>query len=175
MKYKTLHQTVRYRLKAKLKVARLSHLHREEAAGVEFKKTRLRRLDILQLLYGAEDPAVPVRYGCYDETDFGLKTIPRRLITPPGTKPLAPVQWQFKAFFFYGAVEPLSGESFFFHIYLDHLAQRYSHALPIVQLDNAHSHRAKKLELPENIVWLFQPPYSPELNPIKRLWQHMKD
>jgi transposase len=39
IKYKTVHQTVRYRLKAKLKVARPSHLHREEAAGVAFKKT----------------------------------------------------------------------------------------------------------------------------------------
>jgi hypothetical protein len=54
-----------------------------------------------------------VRYWCYDETRFGLKTIPRRLITLPGAKPLAPVQWQFKAFYLYGAVEPLTGESFF--------------------------------------------------------------
>jgi hypothetical protein len=37
--YKTVHQTVRYRLKAKLKVARPSPLHREEAAGVALKKT----------------------------------------------------------------------------------------------------------------------------------------
>jgi transposase len=139
----------------------------------------------VQVLYGAEDPAVPVRYWCYDETRFGLKTIPRRLITLPGTQPLGPVQWQFKAFYLYGAVEPLSGEHFFlefshhdsdcFQIYLEHLAQRYPHTLHIIQLDNASSHSAKKLELPDNIVLMFQPPYSPELNPIERLWQHMKD
>lgn len=36
--YKTLHKTVRYKLKAKLKVARPSSLHRVEEAVVEFKK-----------------------------------------------------------------------------------------------------------------------------------------
>ncbi|KFI23559.1 hypothetical protein HW44_03375 [Nitrosococcus oceani] len=126
-----------------------------------------------------------MRYWCYDEMRFGLKTIPRRLITLPSTKPLAPVQWQFKAFYLYGAVEPVSGEHFFlecfhhdsdcFQIYLEHLAQRYPHTLHIIQLDNARSHSAKKLELPENIILMFQPPYSPKLNPIERLWQHRKD
>ena len=36
--YKTLHQTVHYKLKAKLKVARPSHLKREDTAVVECKK-----------------------------------------------------------------------------------------------------------------------------------------
>ena len=35
----------------------------------------------------------------------------------------------------------------------------------IIQLDNAAFHPAKKLEVPANIILLFQPPYSPELNP----------
>jgi transposase len=37
--YKTAHQTVRYRLKAKLKVARPTHRLRAEMAVVDFKKT----------------------------------------------------------------------------------------------------------------------------------------
>lgn len=28
--------------------------------------------------------------------------------------------------------------------------------------------------VPDNIILLFQPPYCPELNPIERLWQHLK-
>lgn len=36
--YSTVHRTVRYQLKAKLKVARPRSIHREEAAVVEFKK-----------------------------------------------------------------------------------------------------------------------------------------
>ena len=30
------------------------------------------------------------------------------------------------------------------------------------------------LEMPDNVVLLFLPPYSPELNPIERLWQDIK-
>ena len=35
-------------------------------------------------------------------------------------------------------------------------------------------HKAKTLVIPDNIILLFQPPYCPELNPIERLWQHLK-
>ena len=41
-------------------------------------------------------------------------------------------------------------------------------------LDNGRFHHAKSLEIPENVVLLFLPPYSPELNPIERLWQDIK-
>ncbi len=41
-------------------------------------------------------------------------------------------------------------------------------------LDNGRFHQAKKLEIPDNVVLLFLPPYSPELNPIERLWQDIK-
>ena len=41
-------------------------------------------------------------------------------------------------------------------------------------LDNGRFHQAKSLEIPENIVFVFLPPYSPELNPIERLRQDMK-
>ncbi len=45
--------------------------------------------------------------------------------------------------------------------------------LHILQLDNGPLHTAKKLQVPPNIVLLFQPSHSPELNPIESLWQHL--
>ena len=129
--------------------------------------------------------ALPIRYGCLDESRFGLKTIPRRRITLSGTKPLGPVQWRFEAFYLYGAVEPMTGESFFlefshsdstcFEGYLEQLAQHYPHQLHVIQLDQGSLHPAKTLQLPDHVVLLFQPPHSPQLNPIERLWQHLKD
>jgi transposase len=41
-------------------------------------------------------------------------------------------------------------------------------------LDNGAFHKAKRLQVPSNIILLFQPPYTPELNPIERVWQHLK-
>ncbi len=37
-----------------------------------------------------------------------------------------------------------------------------------------HCIQHAKLKLPPNIVLLFQPAHSPELNPIERLWEHLK-
>ena len=54
-----------------------------------------------------------LRYWYQDESRFGLKTITRRRITSRGIKPLGQVQWSFKAYYLYGMVEPLTGESFF--------------------------------------------------------------
>jgi transposase len=51
-----------------------------------------------------------IRYWAQDESRFGLKTITRRRITLKKVKPIVKVQWLFKAFSLYGAVEPLTGE-----------------------------------------------------------------
>lgn len=41
-------------------------------------------------------------------------------------------------------------------------------------LDNGRFHKAKKLVIPENIVLVFLPPYSPELNPAEKIWAKYK-
>lgn len=41
-------------------------------------------------------------------------------------------------------------------------------------MDNGLFHKAKRLCIPSNVILLFQPPYSPQLNPIERLWEHLK-
>ena len=45
----------------------------------------------------------------------------------------------------------------------------------VIQLDRGRFHSAQKLVIPDNIVLLFQPPYSPDVNPIERVWQMIKD
>jgi hypothetical protein len=55
-----------------------------------------------------------VRFCCEDETRIGLKTISGRKITARGVKPKRKVQWQFKATYLYGVVEPATGEHFFY-------------------------------------------------------------
>jgi transposase len=45
----------------------------------------------------------------------------------------------------------------------------------IVLMDKAGWHTAGELCVPENLSLVFLPPYSPELNPIERLWLHLRD
>ena len=144
-------------------------------------------LELLKNYYsnqtGAEKPA-SVRYWCQDESRFDLRTIPGRKITATGVKPVGLGQWQSEGYYLYGLVEPKSGENFFwefshmdsacFQVYLQEFARAYPEDLHIIQLDNGPLHTAKKLQLPPNIVLLFQPAHSPELNPIERLWEHLK-
>lgn len=42
-------------------------------------------------------------------------------------------------------------------------------------LDNGRFHKAKKLSLPENIVLVFLPTYSPELNPAEKYEQNTNE
>ena len=126
----------------------------------------------------------PVRIFCQDESRVGLLPVQRRRITVRGVKPVGPVQYQFENFYLYGAVEPTTGESFFlelphlntvnFQIFLDEFAHHYQASLNIVLMDNGSCHKAKALVIPDHVVCLFLPPYSPELNPIERLWQDLK-
>lgn len=120
-----------------------------------------------------------------DESRFGLKTITRRVLTVLGIKPVDPVQWNFQSFYLYGVVEPLSGEHFFlefshldakcFQLFLDEFSKAFPGSLNVIQLDNGRFHSVKSLVIPDNIVLLFQPPYSPDVNPIERVWRCMKD
>ena len=144
-------------------------------------------LELLKNYYsnqpGAEKPA-SVRYWCQDESRFDLRTIPGRKITATGVKPVGLGQWLSQGYYLYGLVKPKSGENFFwefshmdsacFQVYLQKFARAYPEDLHIIQLDNGPLHTAKKLKLPPNIVLLFQPAHSPQLNPIERLWEHLK-
>ncbi len=133
-----------------------------------------------------------------DESRFGLHTLLGRLITACGIKPIGQWQWLFKAFWLYGAVEPATGESFFWqfsHVdtecyqrFLEQFSAAYPESINILQVDNGRFHKGKNLIVQEFIILLFQPPYcqatfwgedspqklAPELNPIERLWEHLK-
>ena len=81
-------------------------------------------------------------------------------------------------------MEPQTGESFFYEFshldtecfeeFLKQFSQQYPQDIHIWQLDNGSFHKAKRLKVPDNILLLFQPSHCPELNPIERLWEHLK-
>jgi len=61
-----------------------------------------------------------------------------------------------------------------FQIFLDHFSEILPDELKIMLLDNGAFHKSNDLVIPDNIVLLFIPPYSPELNPAEKIWWKMK-
>lgn len=45
----------------------------------------------------------------------------------------------------------------------------------ILIMDQAGWHRSSSLIVPQNIKIIYLSPYSPELNPVEKLWQFIKD
>ena len=43
--------------------------------------------------------------------------------------------------------------------------------IAVIQFDQGSFHKAKAFDIPDNIIPIFQPPHSPELNPIERFWE----
>lgn len=59
-------------------------------------------------------------------------------------------------------------------VHLDILSKEHPDTCNVVVLDGAGWHRAKALKIPENVKLIPLPPYSPQLNPIERVWDYLK-
>lgn len=114
----------------------------------------------------------------------GLKTETGRVITASGVKPGAQVGWERENFWVYGVVEPHSGWHFEqeydqlnseqFQKFLDALSQQLGDDIAVIQLDQAKAHQALALQWSENVIPVFQPAQSPQLNPQERFWQWVR-
>ncbi|MGF1458303.1 MAG: IS630 family transposase [Leptolyngbyaceae cyanobacterium] len=61
-----------------------------------------------------------------------------------------------------------------FQRFLKLVAQQYPDSIVVIQLDQAGWHQAKRLQVPDHIILMFQPAHSPEYNPIEQVWQYLK-
>lgn len=119
-----------------------------------------------------------------DESRFGLHTKHGRGLTAKGVQPVCAFQQVFQYTYLFGAFSPVTGTQFqlemplcnadTFQIFLNEFSKECPNEYKIMVLDNGAFHKAKKLITPDNIVLLFLPPYSPELNPAEKIWQQMK-
>jgi len=60
------------------------------------------------------------------------------------------------------------------NLYLEQMSLAYGNEEIVIIMDQAGWHKSKDLVVPDNIDIIYLPPYSPELNPIERLWKYMK-
>lgn len=129
-------------------------------------------------------PTQQLRVWTQDESRFGLISVRRRRLTLRGIKPLQPSQHELEWSYLYGCVEPLTGENFFltlpalngemFQLFLDQFARASPTALHLLVLDNGPAHVAQQVSRPANVRFVFTPPYTPEVNPMERVWEDLE-
>lgn len=61
-----------------------------------------------------------------------------------------------------------------FAIFLHELAKDYPEDLIVLFADNAPAHIKTGINIPENVILLHFPPYSPELNPVERWFEEFR-
>jgi transposase len=128
-------------------------------------------------------PGEGVELWTTDQHRIGLKPILRRVWSPRGQRPRAPVQHRYQWCYLYAFVHPPSGRTVWlllptvsvaaFTIALAEFAQAVGagHGRQILLvLDGAGWHVSTQLAVPHGLHLHVLPPYSPELQPAERLW-----
>ena len=118
-----------------------------------------------------------------DEHRVGLKPILRRVWARRGQRPVAAVRPRYQWEYVYGFVQPETGSTEWlllptvnvavFSRALAHFAQAVGagHGKQVVLvLDQAGWHGSPRVVVPAGVHLVWLPPYSPELQPVERLW-----
>jgi len=172
------------KLGGRLKVPRPSHQKKDEAKVEAFRTTLAEQLHELKL---------PKNQGMslwvYDEMRYGLHPLLRKMWSLIGTRVIAPVNRRFKWGYLFGAIEvDGSGSEFLYTdglgkeadaLFIEQISKSAPEKIHVIIGDGAGFHHKEGQDyegkLPENVCILTLPPYSPELNPIEKFWDIVKD
>lgn len=120
----------------------------------------------------------------FDESRFGTHSKIGHGWFNKGSRTQVKFNMGFKNFYVYSAVNGSSGYDFSLvmpyvntqcmNIFLDKLAKELPGKKYLLIVDGASWHRSYQLKIPTNIEIMYLPPYSPELNPVERLWNYVK-
>jgi hypothetical protein len=126
----------------------------------------------------------PVEIWFTDEARVGQQGTLTRVWAKRGSRPRAARDRRYESYLF-GAVCPerstgaaivmpeVNVEAMNEH--LAEISRRVSvGAVALLVLDGAGWHSSPRLKVPENIVLLPLPPYSPELNPVENIWEFLR-
>lgn len=104
---------------------------------------------------------------------------------PPNTRAVIGKQIVREYTYAYTALCPETGENFSLilpyadttsmNIFIKEFSQNYSNYRTIMLMDKAGWHRSAGLKTPENVLFWYLPPYSPELNPVELIWDYIRE
>lgn len=119
-----------------------------------------------------------------DEAGFGRINKPKYCWCSKDIRPNVPCHHIREYRYAYGAVEPYTGESFFFilpqsntvcmNVFLSELSKEYPEDIILLACDRASWHTSTSLEIPPNIELFYLPPATPEMNPIEQIWKEIR-
>ncbi len=120
-----------------------------------------------------------------DEARLGQQGTLTKVWAPRGSRPTAVKQTRYEWVYLYAAVEPATGASVAllapnvntdtFNVFLGMLAAEVKADEHVVLImDQAGWHKSRAMKLPDCVTVLLLPPYSPELNPVERLWHLLR-
>lgn len=119
-----------------------------------------------------------------DEAGFGRINKPKYCWCGDGIRPEVPCHHIREYRYAYGAVEPLTGDSFFLvmpycntacmNVFLGELSKQYADDDIVLVCDGAPWHKSSAMVTPENITIVNIPPYTPEMNPIEQIWRELR-
>lgn len=128
------------------------------------------------------DPSLKVWFG--DETGITADPRPRKRWALKGERIRILTSGSHLRENVIGAVQPHSGRFFalqvpevdsdIFQVWLDEFARETKGENTLLVLDNARWHKVDSLNW-HHIEPLYLPPYSPDLNPVERLWLYLKE
>jgi transposase len=120
----------------------------------------------------------------FDEGRFGLQPQVGRLWAKRGSRPRTFLKIGYKNFYLFAAVDPFRGENYLLQLpwvntdtmneFLRYMGEAYAENKILLIMDRAGYHRAKNLKAPSNISIEYLPPYSPDLNPVEKLWSWLR-
>jgi len=142
-----------------------------------------KKLHSLVISLSKANPQAHIRVWAEDEHRLGLQPVCRRVWTPIGERTTREVNLKYQWLWLVGFVEPNSGETYWwtvpklnhqvFSLLLKDFAEHYQLGEEnqcVLVVDGASFHRSKQVKVPQGLHLCFLPPYTPELQPVERLW-----
>lgn len=174
------------KFKARLKVVRPRHPRSSDLGRQEFRQQLARRIFQALRERGDKFRHRPLRIWVADEGRFGLQPCLRRAWVTQGVRAHKSSRCEYDWQYVWAALQVGGGGSEFFYsrhadkevsgVFLKQISQRDPYAVHVVIWDGAGFHpNAKDSQVPDNVVLVKQPPYSPELNPVEKLWDMLRD
>ncbi len=157
------------------------HVKKNVADAERFKEHFYEKLEDLGIEGGRR-----VRVWVQDEARYGLHSVTRRCWGLRGVRVVKPAQQKYEWGYIYGALDVVGGGGEFCYfpsvnlesveMFLRQIADSDKESEHVVIWDNAgFHHRPGDCRIPDRIHLLPLPAYSPELNPVEKLWDMVKD